>query len=158
MEEELNATPTILRWHEPLPMEPGAPLPSMLCIESRLLCAYYIGIIAKKSARTSAVLLFDRVQQFRFGCHYNHENLTNHPLYKYGLRSYQFGLVDNSPLLSELYEPRGMLPNTLRHWIITFHDHTLEVVGDNGSVVGDMVAPPEEALRIYSKQLLGRRH
>ena len=74
----------------------------------------------------SAVLRFDGVVWHHFGDP-SEEALTTHPLYQFGLDFYGFWEVLNSPRV-----PGG---SELRHWIVTFHDETLEVIAASASVV-----------------------
>ena len=87
-----------------------------------------------------AMLKFNAIS-FRFG-YPNEEALAGHPLHKYGLNWYGFHIVENSPWIEELAtqnkvhsmnDPAGW--RKLLHWIITFHDETLEVVGRHASVL-----------------------
>ena len=64
-----------------------------------------------------------------------------HPLYKHGLRHYAFYEVEHSRLVDALMRQNRVHPRhsdytwkAYRHWIATFHDETLEVVGDSVGV------------------------
>jgi hypothetical protein len=77
-----------------------------------------------------AVLRFEGATWHHFGSP-SDERLHTHPLYPVGLRWYDFWEVLESPRV-----PPG---SPLRHWIITFHDETLEVVAASASVVSRRV-------------------
>jgi hypothetical protein len=59
------------------------------------------------------------------------ERLSDHPLYKFGLSFYAFWEVLDSPKIP--------IDSSQRHWVATFHDETLEVVGDSASVQAQSV-------------------
>ena len=74
--------------------------------------------------------------------------LGGHPLYPAGLKSYAFNEVIGSPYLRELGTRNAKtFPGTQehytkrRHWIVAFHDETLEVVGDSVTYLGTEDAP-----------------
>jgi hypothetical protein len=69
------------------------------------------------------------------------------------MEHYQAYLVENSPLIAEIenqnrvhraFQP-GMYSN-FRHWVVTFHDETLEVVALRAAVVGTSQLPPDRAV------------
>jgi hypothetical protein len=129
-------------------MDTGAPEPAMWASEHALLVAYFT-----RGGDTVAVLRFDSWCH-KFG-YPNEEALSGHPLYQYGLECYGFHLVENSPWIAELCRQNRVhsrhtdsLFADLRHWIMTFHDTTLEVVGREARVIGLFDADsPEQALR-----------
>lgn len=132
-------------------MNCGAPCPAIHSDENRLLCAYYIG--EEGDTDTVAVLRFEVVLQFRMG-YPNDEALNGHPLAKYGLESYRSYTVENSPLIVELENQnrvhaghRPGMYGRFCHWIVTFHDETLDVVALRALVVGRSQLPPSQAVR-----------
>jgi hypothetical protein len=97
-------------------------------------------------------LRFEGVLQFRLG-YPNDEALHGHPLANFGLEPYTSYLVENSPLIAEIenqnrvhsaYKP-GMYARW-RHWIMTFHDETLEVIARRGIVAAQTQLPPHRAV------------
>jgi len=72
------------------------------------------------------VLRLSGVAWYHFGAPTD-EAVATHPLYAVGLGFYGFWEVLDSPRV-----PHG---GALRHWVITFHDETLEVVAASASVV-----------------------
>ena len=73
-----------------------------------------------------ALLRFDGVSEYHFGPP-NDERLHTHPLYTAGLRFYGFYEVQGA---ERLEHRKGK-----KHWVITFHDETLEVIADSAHVV-----------------------
>jgi hypothetical protein len=143
--------PRVQEWLEPPQMDTGAPHPAVHSDGRRLLCAYYVGATVMPE-ETVAILKFDHVLEFRFG-YPNDEALHGHPLARFGLGCYAAYHVENSPLIAEienqnrvhhLYKP-GMY-GKFRHWIVTFHDETLEVVARSATVAGISKLTPSEAV------------
>ena len=90
--------------------------------------------------------------QFRLG-YPNDEALHGHPLAKFGLKHYAAYLVENSPLIAEIQSQnrvhRAFRPgmyDKFRHWVVTFHGETLEVVALRAAVVGTSKLTPERAV------------
>ena len=118
-------------------MDAGAPMPAVYSDETGLTCAYVIGATHSESGST-AILHFEGVLYYGMG-YPNDEALRAHPLYENGLGLYDFHVVENSPLIADL-DRRNQVHNRhvagnylkrFRHWIITFHDKTLEVVASD---------------------------
>ena len=114
-------------------------------------CAYYTRQNDQLSEGT-AILRFDRAIFFRFGWP-NDEVLAAHELYACGLGFYGFFLVENSPLIRDLAKRNSIHsqhypPNwdKRRHYVVTFHDETLEVISDNGTVVGESDSAANQAV------------
>jgi len=133
----MNAPPKIAKWEEPPAMDAGAPMPAVYSDETGLTCAYVIGATHSESGST-AILHFEGVLYYGMG-YPNDEALRAHPLYENGLGLYDFHVVENSPLIADL-DRRNQVHNRhvagnylkrFRHWIITFHDETLEVVASD---------------------------
>lgn len=143
--------PKLQAWLEPPQMDTGSPCPAIHSDERRLLCAYYANARALPEG-TVAILRFDGVLQFRLG-YPNDEALHGHPLAKFGLKHYAACLVENSPLLAEIENQnrvhaafRPGLYDKFRHWVVTFHDETLEVVALRAELVGTSQLPPHQAV------------
>jgi hypothetical protein len=115
-------------------MDAGAPMPAIYSDETGLTCAYFIGATRSESGCT-AVLHFEGVLYYAMG-YPNDEALNAHPLDANGLGPYGFHVVENSPMIADLDRRNqvherhvaGAYMKRFRHWIITFHDETLEVV------------------------------
>jgi hypothetical protein len=149
----MNATTRIAKWDEPPAMDAGAPMPAVYSDETGLTCAYVIGPTHSESGST-AILYFEGVLYYAMG-YPNDEALNAHPLYGNGLGFYDFHVVENSPLIADLdrrnqLHERHVAGNYLkrfRHWIITFHDETLEVVARNAQFVCTSEKKPGLAVR-----------
>jgi hypothetical protein len=144
-------TPKLVEWIEPPSMSPGAPCPAVHSDGHNLICAYYLHSHAE-AGRSVALLKFDVVLQYRIG-YPNEEALLGHPLYQFGLRPYRFYTVENSPLIDEIEKQnschsqhRPGIYAKFRHWIVMFHDETLEVLALRGNVSGQTELPPKKAV------------
>jgi hypothetical protein len=145
--------PNVAKWNEPPAMDAGAPMPAVCSDETGLTCAYIIGATHAESGST-AVLHFEGVLYYAMG-YPNDEALAGHPLYNNGLESYEFQLVENSPLIADLDRRNqvherhvaGSYLKRFRHWVITFHDETLEVVARNARLVSTTESQPDAAVR-----------
>jgi hypothetical protein len=81
------------------------------------------------------VARFQSFLHFRHG-YPNDEALEGHPLAKHGLKSYDVFEVEHSPLIDELKKQNRVhrrhtdaLFAKDRHWVFTFQDETLDVIG-----------------------------
>jgi hypothetical protein len=132
-------------------MDTGAPSPAIHSDAHRLLCAYYISETVRPE-RPVALVRFEGVLQYRLG-YPNDEALHGHALYEFGLRHYSFYSVENSPLIAEIENQnrvhmhfRPGMYKKFRHWIVTFHDETLEVVALRAIVAGQSSLAPNLAV------------
>lgn len=149
----MDTNPKITKWNEPPAMDSGAPTPVVYSDKSGLTCAYLIGATHPEFGST-AVLRFEGVLFYAMG-YPNDESLHGHPLYGNGLEFYGFHVVENSPLITDLdrrnqVHKRHVAGNYIkrfRHWIITFHDDTLEVVARNAQFVRTTEKEPGLAVR-----------
>jgi len=119
-------------------MDTGAPLPAILKEEDRLWVSYVCrnpdfpgwdsGALPDHPgfAIWCALLRFEGVSDFHFGAP-NDERLATHPLYEVGLGFYGFYEAIGTSRLAGT--------NGKKHWVITFHDETLEVIADSADVV-----------------------
>lgn len=134
-------------------MSVGAPLPRVYMDEHRLLIVYIggnggpdwkgtaISSVTEETEREVCVLLeADSYVICKFGLP-NDEALSGHRLFKLGLSHYSSFEVLNSAWISELEQMNRVHPkhdarmyDSCRHFILTFHDSTLEFVADNYSV------------------------
>lgn len=134
-------------------MDAGTPKPAIYSDDSGLTCAYIIGASHAESGST-AILHFDSVLYHAFG-YPNDEALSGHALYGCGLEHYQFHVINGSPLIEDFdqrnrihkrHEP-GAFQKRFRHWIITFHDETLEVLARNARLLRITKSRPGVAVR-----------
>lgn len=147
--------PKVAKWDEPPAMDSGAPMPAVYSDATGLTCAYVIGPTHSQSGST-AILRFEGVLYYAMG-YPNDEVLKVHPLYANGLGFYGFHVVENSPLIADLDRRNqvhqrhvaGAYVKRFRHWIITFHDDTLEVVARNARFVRTSEKEPRLAAREY---------
>jgi hypothetical protein len=142
--------PKIIKWGEPPGMEPGAPNPALKRVEDRLYLAYLCHNPAFPGWDNGAppdhpgfdlfcaLLRFDGVSEHYIGPP-NDEALHLHPLYSHGLRPYDFWEIQGSP----------KAVGDLHHWVLTFHDETVEVVAKIASVVKSRI-PGEDTVEIIS--------
>ena len=138
---EMNARAKVAKWSEPPAMDSGAPVPAIYSDESGLTCAYVIGATHPESGHT-AILHFKGVLYYAMG-YPNDEVLNAHPLHANGLGFYGFYVIEDSPLIADLDRRNqvhkrhvaGAYIKRFRHWIITFHDETLEVVARDARFV-----------------------
>jgi hypothetical protein len=152
----MNATPKAAKWREPPPMDPGDSMPAIYSDETGLTCAYVIGATHSESGST-AILHFEGVLYYAMG-YPNDEALKVHPLYANGLGFYDFHLVENSPLIADLDRRNqaherhvaGNYMKRFRHWVITFHDETLEVVATKARFLRSSEKEPGLAVREHT--------
>ena len=137
-------------WSGAPQMDTGAPTPAIRAEEDTLTLAY------RTHGNVFAVIRFEDVHQHTFG-YPNDEALGGHPLYSPELHFYAFNQVVDSPYLQELARrnavsfpdrPTGF--TELKHWLIPFHDETLEIIGGTPRVLGTVAASDSsEALSRY---------
>ena len=136
----------ISEWSGAPQMDTGAPMPSIVVDDRELYVGYIVRDSESVDGASYAVVRFSGVSQHTFG-YPNDEALDGHPLYTFGLAFYAFNEIANSPCLKELAARNakshpGSEPRFLRrkHWIVSFHDETLEVIGDSVEFIGTVVA------------------
>lgn len=125
----------------------GAPLPHVLADEERLLIAYLANspdpsfdgtnprsVSAISEGETVAILTAAPYVALQFGPP-NDETLSGHRFYELGLQPYSAFEVVNSSWIASLEEANRVHPRHMpelfsgrRHFILTFHDSTLEFV------------------------------
>ena len=130
-------------------MDTGAPMPHIQLFDrGELLCGYMVSepTISSDDQEEFAVVAFHRVSQFTFG-YPNDETLRTHPLYGHGIRFYAFNQMVDSPYLEELGRRNAsMFPGSegmwtsKQHYIVAFHDETLEVVCAGVDYLGSLGA------------------
>jgi hypothetical protein len=122
----------------------GAPSPFFISSEQRTLIGFYAGKGDADQSDGDPVTVAELVgcTSVKFGFP-NDEVLHGHRLYGAGLGYYQLHEVDNSAWLSELRAieavhdraPETPFPNA-RHFVLTFHDSTVEAIARDVRLVG----------------------
>lgn len=146
----------VSEWRDPPQMDTGAPMPGVYCNDANLLLAYIVRSGPASAYEEFAIVRFSGVLQHTFG-YPNDEALGGHPYYGLGLQFYAFNEIARSPYLDELgkrnarvFAGSESLYEGLTHWIVTFHDETLEVVGRSAQFVGCVEAKnANAAIRWY---------
>ena len=135
------------------PSSAGAPLPHIFADEGRLLIAYIVNtpdplfdgtnprsISSATDDQWIAILTADPYRVFQFGPP-NDEAISGHRLYGLGLRPYSAFEVRNSSWIASFEKAnrvhsshRPELFSGYRHFILTFHDSTLEFIARSFSV------------------------
>lgn len=137
--------PALIEWTEPPQMETGAPEPAIIADDNGLLVAYRVrDDNVQGPEELFGRVFFETVLQSKFG-YPNDEVLAGHPLYKYGLGAYAFYKITNSPWIAELQKMNSVHPkhsggwaSQYGHWIVTFHDETLEVIGQSARTLSSV--------------------
>ncbi|AZO12245.1 MULTISPECIES: hypothetical protein [unclassified Mesorhizobium] len=131
----------------------GAPLPHVFAVEGRLLIAYIVSVPDRGFDGTNArsvspstrgqsvaILTADPYLAVQFGPP-NDEALSGHRLYGLGLQPYSAFEVRNSSWIGSLEKANRVHPSHMpelfsgyRHFILTFHDSTLEFVAKDFAV------------------------
>ena len=133
-------------------MDTGAPTPAIRARDGTLTLAY------RTQNDEFAVIRFEGVHQHTFG-YPNDEALGGHPLYSPEIHLYAFNEVVDSPYLQELdrrnavsFPGRRAGFTEMKHWLIAFHDETLEIIGGTPQVLGTVAASNgSEALSRYER-------
>ena len=132
---------------------PGAPLPHVFANEDRLLVAYIVNtpdpsfdgtnprsISSATESQSIAILTADPYLALQFGPP-NDEAISGHRLYGLGLQLYSAFEVLNSSWIASLEKANRVhsshmpkLFSAYRHFILTFHDSTLEFVARSFAV------------------------
>jgi hypothetical protein len=134
------------------PPVPGAPLPSVLATEERLLLSYYSEIhspsasahkpvLVNEGFRGTVVIVDFHLPAAFFSVPLSNETLEAHPLAYRGLVNYRVFRVENSSWIRQLIAAQyvharpfpGAFEKT-KHYIFTFHDSVFEAVADGVSV------------------------
>ncbi|MGX8013214.1 hypothetical protein ACVDG8_031690 [Mesorhizobium sp. ORM8.1] len=125
----------------------GAPLPHVFADEGRLVIAYIVNVpdppfdginprpvSAAAEGEVVAILTVDPYVAFQFGPP-NDEALSGHRLHGLGLQPYSAFEVVNSSWIASLEKANRVHPRHMpelfsgrRHFILTFHDSTLEFI------------------------------
>lgn len=121
--------------------------------------AYIVRSGSATECEDYALIEFRGVLQHTFG-YPNDEALGGHPAFKSGLKSYAFNVIGDSPYVAELGARNATIfpgseshYGSFTHWIVAFHDETLEVIGQSAGVVGRIEArSAHAAIRWYVEQ------
>ena len=150
MFKALDKIVVLKEWPQP---EAGAPEPVIYADESNFVLRYHT------ENDKIAVVVFPLVNIFKFGSP-NDESLGGHPLISKGLKYYSVHEVINSYWVAELEKQNSVHPqhdtdNFIKdkhHYIITFHDSTLEIVATEGEFwkpVINVVKSEDEAKKLF---------
>ena len=127
-------------------MDTGAPMPGVVADGQDLYLAYIVRSEGLSEFEDFAIVKFTGVLQHIFG-YPNDEALGGHAYFPLGLQFYAFNLVKDSPYLRELGERNAKvfpgsesMYESFRHWIVTLHDETLEVIARSAEVAGRVEA------------------
>lgn len=131
-------------------------MPGIYSDGTDLLLAYIVQSGSPSDLEEFAIVKFSGVLQHVFG-YPNDEALGGHPYYKLGLHFYAFNVISDSPYLDELgkrnvqvFVGSDSIFRGLVHWIIPFHDETLEVIGRSAEFAGRVEAKNAySAIRLY---------
>jgi hypothetical protein len=171
----LFGTPGEARPFDPgVRMDTGAPLPHVLSSGNQTIVLFHCGLdhdpewdgktvttidTHDNQERRFAWMRFDGVTACLFGPP-NDEALNGHPLWGHGLEFYQFHTVTNSGWIAELQERNRVhrhhkdeLWYQLQHFVITFHDETLEVIARTYEV-GKLEMDFKSAIEFITRRLL----
>ena len=147
----MSATETLVPI-EVRPSSAGAPLPHVFADEGRLVVAYIAdapdpsfdgtnprSVSPATGNQSIAILTADPYLAFQFG-QPNDEVIRGHRLYALGLRAYEAFEVRNSLWIASLEKANRVhsshtpeLFSDYRHFILTFHDSTLEFIAESFS-------------------------
>lgn len=133
----------------PLPeADPGAPEPRIAASEDEAVVAYW----TPDPDRRVALVRFSRPREVSLGGP-NDETINEHPLYRAGLRPYTFAEVHDSPWITALERRNRVHPghdpsrfSALRHFVLPFHDTTVECIAEGVSATLTDAASPASAL------------
>ncbi|MGC4072339.1 MAG: hypothetical protein QM760_07460 [Nibricoccus sp.] len=126
---------------KPIPAEfkPTVNYPRLALVhDGRKAFLYFTGRRKRGAEEERAVAVFEGCMASRFG-YPNDEALSGHPLYKHGLRDYDFFEITPSPWMEEVRaQNRVSFPNydmpSRKHFIVTAHDESFECLADSFAV------------------------
>jgi hypothetical protein len=128
-------------------------MPEILVHDSDVYVGYISEFVAEPDSGHAlfAVVRFCDVLQHTFG-YPNDEALQGHPLYAFGLEFYCFNEIHSSPTVRELASRNeSLFPGSAKHylkynhWVVTFHDETLEVIAKSIAFLGTVSAKSAHA-------------
>ena len=152
MERAIAVNVPGLRW------EAGAPEPVLFATEHRTLFAFYADVRDVVDGSEIQTAEFVGCTAVKFGFP-NDEALHGHPLWGVGLGFYAVHQVEDSTWLKEVRTIQSVHPRSLptpfadaKHFILTFHDSTLEAIA-RGVAALDTYSSINEATSAMTKIL-----
>lgn len=157
----------------PVKWDTGAPLPHLLCNDSRAFLTFYvdepdpnwdgsyINMVDPNSSDPVKLCLvtFNFCVSAKLG-HPNDEALRGHPLSGRGLDGYTAQIVKNSPWISEIAKTNSVHPcdnpkwwKELNHYVFWFHDSTFECIAESYSVAVTTETMGELLTRVQTELL-----
>lgn len=119
----------------PLNIDPGGTMPEVTADEHTLTVSFYL-----VDSKNRGVIKFDSFLQFTFG-YPNEEALSGHRYAALGLSAFRFVEVINSEVIKSIIDANRVHPyhkdqdfDDYRHFVLPFHDTTLEVVAKSYDV------------------------
>jgi len=150
-------------------MDTGAPSPMIIANDNNLFVIYYENYIDRvdESATDNLmldnnilVLKFQHCYRFTFGSP-NDETISGHRYYKLGLVPYAVFELQGSDLIEELKAINAVHPyfnsknyDSLKHYIITFHDKTFECVAEGYEISAKNISLYSQSVSIL-KEIFG---
>jgi hypothetical protein len=138
----------------------GAPMP-VLISGLRTFVAFYLSNRDPRAGHGIGIVEFKYVASVKMGSP-NDEVLRGHPLWGSGLEFYQAHEVVNSPWTRELMEVNRVHGNFrasywsgTRHYVLTFHDETVECVAREAVTRTEPGATMPEVVAGLSNEALG---
>lgn len=150
----------ILRLHlVDLPeMDAGAPIPIVAADEGRFVLAYRLADRGEALPRNVAVVRSENCLAFKWGPP-NDEALAGHPYFEAGLDYYSAFEVTDSDWVLELDRRNAVhsrhvpgLFGRYRHFVLTFHDSTLEFLAKDAEFRLTAGSPVDAALRAFQEE------
>ncbi|GAC1591957.1 MAG: hypothetical protein NVS3B21_11020 [Acidimicrobiales bacterium] len=142
-----------LRWSS------GAPEPILIATGWRTLVAIYLASPAVQNDMEVQVAEFVSCSAVRFGFP-NDEVLTGHPLWGHGLEFYATHEVEDSSWLHDLRSIESVHPRAAdtpfwdqKHFVLTFHDNTLEAIADDITDLGQYSTMAQATVAMTAKAL-----
>jgi hypothetical protein len=143
----------------PLPdADIGSPMPRLVANDFEAAIAYWVAG-GPPQRPPVAVVRFSPVSAAYFGSP-NDEAFDGHALFKAGLEPYAFAEVRNSPWIAALERQNRVHPDhrpeqfeSMRHFIMSFHDNTFECVAEKVSV--ELVSANDPASALVDVPLAG---
>ena len=176
LERELAASrsePHAVPCDFPVQWDTGAPLPHVVCSDSRTFLTFYVNepdpdwdgtrVTAVDPGSGEAVSLclveFNGCVSAKFG-HPNDEAQRGHPLHGKGLEGYTAQIVKNSPWLAEVAKTNSAHPYdkpetwaSIDHYVFWFHDNTFECLAESYEVEVTQESMAELLNRVQGKLL-----
>jgi hypothetical protein len=134
---------------------PGAPMPLVLANDVGVVLTYETA----PNGEEVVILKFTRPRAHYFGSP-SDETITGHPLARRGLKPYGVFEVIGSSWIRSLERMNQVHPQhdqrrfeRLRHFVLTFHDHTFECVAETVEAVDRLPNDSEAATAVVRKAI-----